>query len=97
MMITLDTRIESAPGVIGRVVDQEAVLVLTNQAQIKVTNQTGAFIWSKVDGRLTVRQIAASLSQEFEVSPAQAEQDTLEFVQDLVNRGILAALAGPGL
>lgn len=93
-MITLDTRIEAAPGVIGRIVDQEAVLVLTNQAQIKVTNQTGAFIWSKVDGRLTVRQIAARLSQEFEVSTVQAEQDTLEFIQNLIDRGILVVVTG---
>lgn len=93
-MITLDTRIEAAPGVIGRIVDQEAVLVLTNQAQIKVTNQTGAFIWSKVDGRLTVRQIAARLSQEFEVSTVQAEQDTLEFIQNLIDRGVLVVVTG---
>lgn len=93
-MITLDTRIAAAPGVIGRIVDQEAVLVLTNQAQIKVTNQTGAFIWSKVDGRLTVRQIAARLSQEFEVSTVQAEQDTLEFIQNLIDRGILVVVTG---
>ncbi|MCU0488124.1 MAG: PqqD family protein [Anaerolineales bacterium] len=95
-MITLETRIDTAPGVIGRIVDQEAVLVLTNQAQIKVTNQTGAYIWSKVDGRLTVRQIAAILSQEFEVSPAQAEQDTLDFIQDLIDRGVLSAVIEPG-
>ncbi len=93
-MITLDTRIAAAPGVIGRIVDQEAVLVLTNQAQIKVTNQTGAFIWSKVDGRLTVRQIAARLSQEFEVSTVQAEQDTLEFIQNLIDRGVLVVVTG---
>ena len=78
-----------ATGVIGQVVQHEAVLVLPSAGEVKVLNETGARIWALADGSRTVRDIASRLCADYDVDPAQAEQDALEFVDDLVQRRIL--------
>ena len=75
--------------VVGRIVDQEAVLVLPEKGQVKVLNPVGARIWSLIDGVHTVREIAATISQEYEVGTAQAENDTIRFIRDLEQRQVL--------
>jgi hypothetical protein len=94
-MISLETIPKTAPEVIGRNLNHEAVLVLTNKAQIKVVNEVGAFIWSLVNGSRTIREIVSNVSQEYEVEQGQAETDTLEFIADLVDRGILLIVSLP--
>jgi hypothetical protein len=75
--------------VIGRQIETEAVLVLASKAQVKVLNETGAFIWSAVDGKRSIKEISKLVSDEFAVDQEQAEQDTLEFVLDLKDKGIV--------
>ncbi len=77
------------PTVVGRIVDEEAVLVLPEQGQVKVLNPVGARIWTMIDGVRTIREIAALISQEYEVESAQAETDTIQFIRDLQERKVL--------
>jgi len=78
-----------APNLVGRVVGDEAILVLPGQGQVKVLNEVGARIWSLADGSRTVGQIAQEIRQEFEVEEAQADADVQYFVDVLVQKGIL--------
>lgn len=89
-MSALDRYVVPDPNVIGRVIDDEAVLVLPEQGKIEVLNEVGARIWSLADGTRTVREIAAAICAEYDVDPAQAGVDTLAFVMGLVERGIVA-------
>ena len=73
----------------------EAVLVLPGKGQVKVLNDVGARIWSLADGTRTVREIAAQLTAEYQVDPATAETDTLDFLADLVQREIVTLAAEP--
>ena len=75
-------------------VDDEAVLVLPEQGQVKVLNPVGASIWALADGSRTVREIAAALCAEYAVERAEAEADALAFVSRLEAKGILAARDG---
>lgn len=86
-MLTLDSFPQPAPGVVGRLVDDEAVLVLPERGQVKVVNQVGARIWELLDGRRSVREIAAQICAEYQVDLSQAEADTLEFLAALEARG----------
>jgi hypothetical protein len=88
-MIQLDSIPSHAPNVVGRLVDDEAVLIITKQAKVKVTNETGAYIWSSINGIKTIRQIAESVSNYYFVDAFQAEEDTLEFIAELVTKGIV--------
>jgi len=83
-----------APGVVGRIVNNEAVLVLTKQNRVEVLNEVGARIWSLVDGRHSVGAIAAQICIEYQVEQTEAERDTLELVASLVDRG--AFVLSPG-
>lgn len=77
------------PDVVGRLVDEEAVLVLTTKAKVKVINDSAAFIWQHADGTRSIREIAALLSEEYAVELEQAQQDVLSFVKQLVQEEIL--------
>jgi hypothetical protein len=94
-MIQLESIPSHAPNVVGRQVDDEAVLIITNQAKVKVTNETGAYIWSSINGIKTIRQIGEGLSQIYNVDASQAEQDTLDFIVELTAKGIVTLQDAP--
>jgi hypothetical protein len=92
-MITLDDYVIPNPNVRGRVLENEAVLVLPDKGQVKVLNQVGASIWSLADGARTVREIAAAICAEYAVDQAEAESDTLAFAAELEAKGIVSISA----
>lgn len=94
-MITLDNYVRPESNVIGTIVDDEAVLILPPQGQIKVLNEVGARVWSLADGTRTVSDIAAAICAEYDVAPDEAESDILAFVTELVERGIVSISATP--
>lgn len=81
------------PNVVGRVVSDEAVLVLPDKGTVKVLNEVGARIWSLVDGARCAREIAAAIFAEYNVELVEAESDTLTFLDDLADRGVLSLQA----
>jgi hypothetical protein len=87
-MLSLDTILNPNPKVVGRIVDDEAVLVLPEQGEVKVLNEVGSRIWELVDGTRTIREIAYHIHREFDVDEVAAEMDTLEFVSEILDLGI---------
>lgn len=88
-MSTLDAVPEPVSGVVGRVVDDEAVLVLPEKGEVKVLNEVGARIWALSDGVRTIRQIAQLICEEYEVELEIAQADTMHFLRDLEDRGAI--------
>lgn len=80
-----------APDIIGHMAADELVLVLPIAGEVKVLNEVGAHIWDHIDGQRNVREIAATLCAVFEVEQAQAEADTLAFLEALAQRGMVTA------
>ena len=76
-------------GVTGQVVDGEAVLVLPDKAEVKVLNEVGARIWELADGTRTIGQIAEQLTEDFEVDIQKAQNDVVEFLQQLEQKGVI--------
>jgi hypothetical protein len=87
--LSLDTIPVPNPNVVGRVVSDEAVLVLPQKGTVKVLNEVGARIWSLVDGVRSAREIASLIFSEYNVEQAAAEEDTLVFLGDLADRDVL--------
>ena len=87
--LSLDTIPVPNPNVVGRVVADEAVLVLPQKGTVKVLNEVGARIWSLVDGVRSAREIASLIFSEYNVEQAAAEEDTLVFLGDLADRDVL--------
>ncbi len=94
-MIDLDDYPVQAPNVVGRVLENEAVLVLPARGQVKVLNEVGARIWKLADGTRSVRAIAAQICAEYQVEAGQAERDTVQFVADLVSCGVITLAPQP--
>jgi Coenzyme PQQ synthesis protein D (PqqD) len=76
---TLDVRVRSSRDR-TYVARRNEVFELTDVAKL---------IWDLSDGAVTVNDIARRVAAEYEVEQAEALQDALQFVDDLVERGFL--------
>ena len=77
------------PGVIGQVLDGEAVLVLPERGKVEVLNEVGSFIWARLDGKQSIEEIALAICAEYKVELPQARADALSFLKNLEARGVL--------
>jgi hypothetical protein len=78
-----------APGIVGQIVQDEAVIVLPDSGEVKVLNEVGATIWTLADGSRSVREIAAQVYEQYDVDLSRAEADVLAFVAELLQRRVL--------
>ena len=77
------------PNIIGRMTDDEAVLVMPQKGQVKVINEVGAVVWEMIDGKREVGQIVDEVCSQFDVDRVAAEADTLNFISELIKREII--------
>jgi hypothetical protein len=82
-----------APGVVSRESDSELVVVLPEQGKFVVLNGTGADVFRSIDGQHSLAEIAAALSERYDVPLEQAQIDVLALAQKLLDRG---AVSVPG-
>ena len=95
--LTLDTICAPSDDIVGREIEGEIVIVPLVAGiggaddELYTLNDTGRAIWQRLDGKRTLREVAASLLDAFEASEAQLEADVLSFADEMAQRGILAA------
>ena len=77
------------PDIIGKLADDEAVLVMPQKGQVKVINEVGTVIWELIDGKRNIGQIVEEIISQFDVDPVSAETDTLNFISELHKREII--------
>ena len=96
---TLDTICAPSDDVVAREIEGEIVIVPLTAGigdaddELYSLNDTGRAIWRTLDGKRTLREVAASLTEEYEASGAELEADVLGFADEMVQRGILTARA----
>lgn len=56
---------------------------------IITVNETGTFIWKMLETGATVDEIVNALAKECSVSPAEIEQDVIDFIEQLKGADIL--------
>ena len=71
-----------------RQIDDETILVpikdsVGDLGSIYNLNEVAAFVWQHLDGKKTLENIKHMVTDEFEVSDPDAEQDLTEFVGQL--------------
>jgi hypothetical protein len=64
-------------------------LILADDSEINVLNQVGSRVFALSDGRHSVGQIVASITDEFAVEFDQARADVIEFLQQMVDRNVI--------
>ena len=91
--LTLNSYPVPAEHVRGRCLEREAVVVLPDRGEVKVLNEVGAQIWALADGSRSVREIIAAVCAEFEAPLAVIEADTLQFLAELQQKGLITVRA----
>jgi hypothetical protein len=77
------------PQVAGRVIDGEAVVILSESNQVNVYNPVGSRIWELADGTRSVKEIVELIINEYEVARERAEADVMSFLDQLVADHVL--------
>jgi hypothetical protein len=85
-----DTRFSIPPQVMSRLVGDETVLLDLESGMYFGLDGVGKRIWESIGEGLTLGETAAVITSEYEVDKAKAQADVIEFVSDLVQRGLLA-------
>jgi len=84
----------SNESVITRVIAGETWLVpisgqLADLEQIYSLNEVGAFIWGHLNGKTSMSTIHGLLTDNFDVTASEAEDDLLQLVQGLAETGLI--------
>lgn len=56
-------------------------------------NEVAGYIWNRIDGTTTVRQLVGAVCSEFDIGRETAEDDTLQFVAALQDTGLIVPTA----
>ena len=78
-----------------RIIDGEAVVVNLKDSTFHTLNPVVTFIWDKADGQIKAKQIIEKICQEFEVDCDTAEKDCLEFLGELISKGLVVLSQNP--
>lgn len=77
------------PKTASRVFGDDAVVITPAENTVRMLNPVGSRIWQLADGSRTIDEIAAVLTEEFDVDHAEAEASTERFVAELVELELL--------
>jgi methyltransferase-like protein len=87
-MTGLKSIISQSASVVTRKTGNEYVLVpITNNIadmnSVYTLNETGAFIWEKIDGKRSVEDIIDALADEYDIDQQTAESDVFSFIENM--------------
>jgi hypothetical protein len=80
---------------ITREIDGQMVLVplrdeVANLDSIYTLNETASYLWRRLDGSHTVRELGQALAAAFDVSPDDAAADVGRLLEDLRREGLIS-------
>lgn len=83
------------PDVVTREILGETLLVpisaaIADMSNIFALNDTGAFVWQRLDGEIPLGGIRDGLSEAFEVQPDTAWDDLSALVEELADAGLVS-------
>lgn len=72
-----------------RKIDDVFYVMHPDTSELHNFNDVATRVWELVDGQRTVAEIAAVITDEYEVEPAVAEADILAFLDELLQKDII--------
>jgi hypothetical protein len=97
MELTLDAKCAPSENVVARMIEDELIIVPLVAGigdmddELYTMNDTGKAIWSRLDGKRSLRTLAAELAMEFSAPPGKIEKDVLGLMTELVQRKMVVA------
>jgi hypothetical protein len=83
------------PQVAAQIVDDETVIVLADAGEVVVLEAVGTRVWELIKGLRTVQQIVDAITDEFEVSPQEAQESVQAFLETLLQDKIIVLEQSP--
>ena len=88
-MIELNSILKPRSDVRFRIVDGEAVVILQEDGRVLSLNATGTAILAAMDGKRSVGDILAQMTEEYAVSPEALQADALRYADELLSAHVI--------
>lgn len=94
-VVTPESILARSDDIVSREIEGELIIVPIASGigdmedELYTLNETGRSIWERIDGKCSLRNIAADLSGEYSASPDIITRDVLGLAGELVKRKIL--------
>lgn len=89
MSVSLAKVYKKNPGTPWQTLSGETIVIDPTQQFSHEMDNTATFIWNRFDGNHTLEQIVDALCTEYSVARELAEEDVLEFVETLSQKGLV--------
>jgi hypothetical protein len=87
--IDVDAKIVRRAGALTAPVDEELVMLDSEESRYFGLNDVGASIWELLERPSTVAEICGKLTEEYRVAPETCREQVSDFVQQLVDAGLV--------
>ena len=100
MKIDLNSVYVPSENVVAREIEGELVIVpLVSgigdmEDDIFALNETGKAIWDRLDGKRSLKDLVEDLSNTFEATPSEIEQDVVGLMEELFKRRMVVEAEG---
>jgi hypothetical protein len=75
--------------VVYKEIESKSVLLNLNNGYYYTLNQTGTFLWSRIDGKTMVSELISQITQNYEVTLKEATEDVISLLMDLKNENLI--------
>ncbi|WP_421716496.1 PqqD family protein [Arcobacter arenosus] len=87
--MTLDTKINIPDSLFLQKVDDETILLDSNTNEYFSINEIGTLIWETLEEKKDLNSVKEEIISNYEVDEKQVEKDILNFIQEVVNKGLI--------
>ncbi|MEK3795957.1 lasso peptide biosynthesis PqqD family chaperone [Paenibacillus sp. FSL R7-0204] len=94
-VLSLDSVLVQREGNIASDMDGEKVMLNVKNGKYYNLGEVGGVIWEALASPVSLRQIAGKMQDIFEVPAELAQQDVIDFVQNLLNEDLVSIVSGP--
>lgn len=88
-IISLDSTVKRSASILTQRLDEDIVMANIDSGLYFGIDNSSKQIWELLESPLTVKEICSQLSKVYAVDAATCERDVLEFVNELVNEGLI--------
>ena len=98
--IGLDVVVVPSEDVVAREIEGELIIVPLvagigdMEDELYTLNETGKAVWDRLDGKTSLRAVAATLAEEYEAPVGEIEKDILGLIEELLKRRMLVEARG---
>jgi hypothetical protein len=82
------------PALAWREIEEEIVIISPAENIMHELNDTGGFLWKRIDGKRSAMELAELLAETYDVAPAKALEDTEALLNEMLSRKLLVPADG---